>query len=94
MVYSFLMEKYIIVKVRDSDSCFPEKPVFHNGTIVWPHSNLAKIRKAIHSTSKEQFISAADMVTHTAYMSKEDSETIAEIFNRNLERAKRNHRRQ
>jgi hypothetical protein len=89
------MEQYIIVKVKDSKAEFPSKPYRDPSTGRWflPDTNLAKVRKAIHEASKEQFIGLADMVTHTPYMSKEDSETIAEIFNRNMERAKRNYRK-
>lgn len=83
------MEQYIIVKVRDAKACIPDKPVIYNGSIeVWPHSNLAKIRRAIHDTAEEQFISVADLVTHTVFMTKEESDTVSRIFNQAMARAK------
>ena len=84
------MEKYIIVKVRDANAEFPSKPYADPATGNWhiPTTNLGKIRKAIHAVCEQQFISAADMVTHTRFMTREETETVARIFNRAMERAK------
>ena len=82
------MEQYIIVKVRDAKACFPEKTIVHNGTVIIPHSNLAKVRRAIHDVCEEQFISAADIVSHSIFMTKEETETINRIFNDAMGRAK------
>lgn len=83
------MDQYIIVKVRDAKECFPEKPVVHNGICIMPDSNVAKIRKAIHRTAEEQFISAADMVSHSIFMGRDETETINRIFNDAMTRAKK-----
>lgn len=85
------MEKYIIVKVRDADAEYPSKPYKDLVTGKWhiPLTNLGKVRKAIHTVCTEQFISAADMVTHTQYMTQAESEQVARIFNTAMERAKR-----
>jgi hypothetical protein len=84
------MEKYIIVKVRDANAEFPSQPYKDLVTGKWsiPLTNLGKIRKAIHAVCAEQFISAADLVTHASYMTQDETEAVARIFNRAMERAK------
>jgi hypothetical protein len=85
------MEKYIIVKVRDADAEFPSSPYKDLVTGKWhiPLTNLGKIRKAIHTVAEEHFISEADMVTHTWFMTKAESDAIARIFETAMSRAKR-----
>lgn len=85
------MEKYIIVKVRDADAEFPSQPYKDLVTGKWriPSTNVGKIRKAIHAASEEQFISCADMVTHTRFMTAQESAEVARIFETALARAKR-----
>lgn len=85
------MEKYIIVKVRDADAEFPSSPYKDLVTGKWriPATNVGKIRKAIHDAAKEQFISEADMVTHTRIMTAKESADVAMIFEQAMARAKR-----
>lgn len=74
-------EKYIIIKVRNAN---------HKKGYLTP---VGLLRKMIHKTAEEQGISEADIVTHTQYMDKEDSETVARIFSRAMARAKEGHER-
>lgn len=85
------MDKYIIVKVRDADAEFPSQPYKDLTTGKWviPSTNVGKIRKAIHTVAREQFISEADMVTHTAFMTPSESDMVARIFETAMARAKR-----
>jgi len=83
------MEQYIIVKVRDAKASFPEKAVAANGQLIWPHSNVAKIRRAIHATAVEQFISISEVLTHTPWLTQEETEAVDRIFNDAMNRAKR-----
>ena len=84
------MEKYIIVRVRDAEDEFPSQPYkdLETGKWVIPNTNVGKIRRAIHATSKEQFISAADMITHTRFMTAQESAEVARIFETAMARAK------
>ena len=88
-----MTEKYIIVKVRDADREIPTRAVAERGKVVIPSTSVGHLRKAIHAKAAEQFISEADIVTHTQYMSQEDSDTVARIFERAMKRAKEGHER-
>ena len=83
-------DRYILVKVREPQASFPGKPVVVNGTMVLPHTNFAKIRKAIHEKSQEQFISVADICSHSAYMTDDETQQLEDIFNRVMARCKPN----
>lgn len=88
--YGLYMEKYLVVKVYDSDrnSLFPE--------VVDPATtNMGVVRKAIHDLGKDRGIHIADMPTHArladhhpAFFTTEESEEIAKIFETALRRAK------
>lgn len=75
------MEQYILVKVRDSDG---------GGY----NSNMGIIRRAIHEKAKNNDISVADMVTHTRFMTADESDRVTEVFETAMNRAKRAHARQ
>ena len=81
-------DRYILVKVRDASATFPEKPVVFEDGLVYPESNFAKIRKAIHAKSKEQFISVADICSHSVYMTENETQQLENIFNQVMARAK------
>ena len=84
------MEQYIIVKVREPKLQWP--PYVYrdeNGQYQMPTSNLARVRKAIHGVSKSDFVNLADIVSHTPWMTQEETDTIARIFDTAMARAKR-----
>jgi hypothetical protein len=84
----YMTEKYIIVKVRDADSAMPPSPVVVGGRVVLPTTPVSHIRRAIHKVTEDQFLSAADMVTHTRFMTREESDTVARVFEKAMRRAK------
>lgn len=55
------------------------------------NTNLGKMRKAIHLASAENDISVADMVTHTRFMTSDESRRVTEIFETAMNRGKREH---
>lgn len=84
------MRKYLIVRIDNADEMTPEKPIFANGSLVWPYSNMAQIRKAVHKASDTHFISVADAPTHSpmGIFTRDEEDKIAEIFEGALKRAK------
>ncbi len=88
-----MTDKYILVKVRDATSEMPPNVIVERGQVFLPTSNLAKVRKAIHKVSEEQFISVADMVTHSAFMTDHETEQVTRIFETAMARVKRGHRK-
>lgn len=80
-----MTDKYVLVKVRDADS------KMNPGSA---NTNLGKIRKAIHEKAKDNDISIADMVTHTRFMTADESERVTSIFETAMNRCKREHARQ
>lgn len=76
-----MTDKYILVKVRDAE---------RGGY----NTNMGKMRKAIHLASDEHDISVADMVTHTRFMTADESRQVTEVFETAMDRGKREHARQ
>lgn len=85
-----MTDRYILVKVREPNAAFPGKAVVVNGTVIMPHTNFAKIRKAIHEKSEEQFISVADICSHSMFMTDAETQQLEDIFNRVMARCKPN----
>lgn len=82
------MDKYLIVKVPDADTTY-EEPVTFFGTTKWlPQTVLSKINSAVRIASEEHFVGASWMSTHSTSMTKEESETVARIFEDVFDRAR------
>lgn len=79
-----MTDKYIVVKVRDADARLTPGSA---------NTNLGSIRKAIHERAEARGNSIADMVTHTGFMTEEESADIARIFEGAMNRAKHNHKK-
>jgi hypothetical protein len=83
-----MTDKYILVKVRDATSEMPPNVVVARGKVIMPTTPIAHVRKAIHKVAEDQFLSIADMVTHTRFMTQEESDTVARVFEKAMKRAK------
>jgi hypothetical protein len=88
-----MSDKYIIVRVRDTESEMPPNVVVERGKVVLPKSPLVHVRGAIHKVAEEQFLGVADMVTHTRFMREQDSEAVRKIFEDSMRRMKEGHER-
>lgn len=82
------MDKYLIVKVPDADATY-EEPVTFMGTTKWlPRTVLSRIGAAVRIASEEHFVGASWMATHSGGMTREESETVARIFEDVFDRAR------
>lgn len=73
------MDNYIIVKVSN------ERPSRSNGFL----SPIGRIRRAIHRVSEDFGYDIADLVTHSRlYMTREESDEVARIFESAMGRAR------
>lgn len=79
-----MTDKYIVVKVRDADERMAA------GSYI---TNLGAMRKALHERSEERGNSIADMVTHTRFMTEEESADITRIFETAMSRNKEMHKK-
>lgn len=81
--------KYILVRVQEAEAEFPPNVVVERGKVVMPTTPIGYVRKAIHNVAKTHFLGVADMVTHTRFMTKEESAAVARIFETAMARGKR-----
>lgn len=80
-----MTDKYILVKVRAADERMTPRSA---------NTNLGEIRKAMHEMAEDHGISMADMVTHTRFMTADETRRVTEIFETAMDRTKRAHARQ
>lgn len=84
------MDKYIIVKVRNAEAKWPPYPHWdvERKRYMMPFEAHARMRQAIHAAYKTEAVNGADMVTHSPWMTKDESETVKRIFETAMARAK------
>lgn len=71
-----MSDAHILVRIRDA-----EKKT--------AHSNIAKVRRALHEVSREESISLADLVVPSFLVTPDEAEQLERMFDTILDRAKK-----
>lgn len=85
-----MSDKYIIVKVENAETKWPPYPHWdvERKQYRMPFTAHARMRQAIHAAYVDEGVDGGDMVTHTPWMTEQESETVKRIFETAMARAK------